>query len=57
MGLKHKNIMYFGSQPWPFPNSLMLDLPLTYESGDIQADGNEIMMLTGLVLMNSQAAL
>ncbi|OPX59185.1 MAG: ADP-ribose pyrophosphatase [Methanobacterium sp. PtaB.Bin024] len=43
VGLKVKNIQYFGSQPWPFPNSLMLGFTADYESGDIQADGNEII--------------
>ncbi|BDZ71371.1 NAD(+) diphosphatase [Methanobacterium petrolearium] len=43
VGLKVKNIRYFGSQPWPFPNSLMLGFTADYESGNIQADGNEII--------------
>lgn len=29
-----RNIRYFGSQPWPFPNSLMLGFFAEWESGD-----------------------
>jgi NAD+ diphosphatase len=33
-------IRYFGSQPWPFPNSLMLGFTARYSSGEIRlADG------------------
>lgn len=42
VGLKVKNIKYFSSQPWPFPNSLMIGFTAEYESGDIRADGDEI---------------
>lgn len=42
VGLKVKNIKYFGSQPWPFPNSLMIGFTAEYESGDIQPDDIEI---------------
>ena len=42
VGLKVKNINYFGSQPWPFPNSLMVGFTADYESGEINVDGNEI---------------
>ncbi len=42
VGLKVKNIKYFGSQPWPFPHSLMIGFTADYESGMIQVDGNEI---------------
>ena len=38
-----KNIKYFGSQTWPFPNSLMLGFTAEYESGDVRADGVEIL--------------
>jgi len=30
-----KNVRYFDSQPWPFPNSLMLGFTAEYESGEI----------------------
>ncbi len=43
VGLKVKNIKYFGSQSWPFPNSLMIGFTADYESGDINVDGKEII--------------
>ncbi len=42
VGIKVRNIKYFSSQPWPFPNSMMLGFTAEYESGDIKADGVEI---------------
>lgn len=36
------DIRYFGSQPWPFPNSLMLGFTARWKSGEIQIDGKEI---------------
>jgi NAD+ diphosphatase len=41
-GVNVKNIRYLGSQPWPFPNSLMIGFLADYESGEIKADGKEI---------------
>ncbi len=38
-----KGIKYFGSQTWPFPNSLMLGFTAEYESGEVMPDGNEIL--------------
>lgn len=35
-------IKYFGSQVWPFPNSLMLGFTAEYSSGEISPDGTEI---------------
>ena len=43
VGLKVKNIKYFGSQPWPFPNQLMIAFTCEYESGEIVVDGEEIV--------------
>ena len=43
VGLEVKNITYFGSQPWPFPNSLMLGFTAEYASGELQIDENEIL--------------
>ncbi len=34
---------YFGSQPWPFPNSLMLAFDVAWASGELRADGVEIL--------------
>ena len=42
MGIQVRNIKYFGSQPWPFPNSLMIGFIAEYESGEISVDGEEI---------------
>lgn len=43
IGIKIKNISYFASQPWPFPNSLMVGFLADYESGEINVDGKEIL--------------
>ncbi|MCU7492147.1 MAG: NAD(+) diphosphatase [Bacteroidota bacterium] len=40
-----KNIKYFGSQPWPFPDSLMVGFTAEYASGELRADGVEIVEL------------
>jgi NAD+ diphosphatase len=42
IGIKVKNIKYFSSQPWPFPNSLMLGFTAEYAGGEICVDGSEI---------------
>ena len=42
VGLRVSNLKYFGSQPWPFPNSLMIGFTAEYESGEISVDGQEI---------------
>ncbi len=42
VNIRIKNIKYFGSQPWPFPNSLMIGFTAEYESGEISVDGKEI---------------
>jgi len=41
-GLHIKNIKYFTSQPWPYPDSLMTAFTAEYESGEIKIDGIEI---------------
>jgi NAD+ diphosphatase len=41
-GITVKDIAYFGSQPWPFPDSLMIGFTAQYESGEIKVDGEEI---------------
>ncbi len=43
VGLDVKNIRYFGSQPWPFPNSLMVGFMADYAAGEIQVDNAELM--------------
>ena len=42
VGIQVKNVQYFGSQPWPFPDSLMVGFTAEYEDGEIQVDGEEI---------------
>lgn len=42
VGIEVKNIQYFGSQPWPFPDSLMIAFTAQYASGEIAVDHNEI---------------
>ncbi len=42
VGIKIKNIKYFGSQPWPFPHSLMIGFISEYENGEICVDNDEI---------------
>lgn len=42
VGIGVKNITYFGTQAWPFPNSLMIGFTAEYDSGDIRPDGFEI---------------
>jgi len=43
VGLKVKNIKYFSSQPWPFPDSLMVGFTAEYDSGDLNIDQREIL--------------
>jgi len=43
VGLTVKNIQYFTSQPWPFPDSLMAGFTAEYDSGDIHIDKREIL--------------
>ncbi|MBO5763495.1 MAG: NAD(+) diphosphatase [Lentisphaeria bacterium] len=43
VGLEVTNIRYFGSQCWPFPNSLMLGFEADYSSGTVTPDGSEIV--------------
>ncbi len=42
VGIEVKNIRYFGSQPWPFPDSLMIAFTAEYSKGEIVADPAEI---------------
>jgi NAD+ diphosphatase len=41
-GLEVKNVHYFASQPWPFPNSLMLGFTAEYAGGELRLDETEI---------------
>jgi len=42
VGVEIKNIRYFGSQPWPFPNNLMIAFTGEYAGGEVKPDGVEI---------------
>ncbi len=43
VGINVRDITYFGSQPWPFPDSLMIGFTAQYESGELKIDGQEII--------------
>lgn len=42
VGVKLKKVRYFGSQPWPFPNSLMIGFTAQYAGGELTIDKTEI---------------
>ena len=42
VGIEVGDVRYFGSQPWPFPHSLMIGFFGTYAGGEITCDGVEI---------------
>lgn len=42
VGIEVSDIRYFNSQPWPFPNSLMLGFLATYEGGELAPAPDEI---------------
>lgn len=41
-GITIKNIRYCASEPWPFPDSLMLGFIADYDDGEVSPDGKEI---------------
>lgn len=43
VGVEITNIRYFGSQPWPFPHSLMIGFFADYAGGEIRVDPEEIV--------------
>ncbi|MDD1701492.1 MAG: NAD(+) diphosphatase [Methanoregula sp.] len=43
VGITIKNIRYVASEPWPFPDSLMLGFVADYDDGEITIDGTEIV--------------
>ncbi len=43
VGIELKDVRYWGSQPWPFPHSLMLGFRATYAGGDLVLDEGEIL--------------
>lgn len=42
VGIRVKNLKYFASQSWPFPNSLMLGFHAEYDSGELVLQEEEI---------------
>ncbi|MCI0393739.1 MAG: NAD(+) diphosphatase, partial [Chloroflexi bacterium] len=42
VGIEVRDIRYFGSQPWPFPNSLMIAFTCHYAGGEIVLDETEM---------------
>lgn len=43
VGVKVKNIRYFGSQPWPFPDSLMAGFIADYAGREVRVDTKELV--------------
>lgn len=43
VGISVTNIRYFGSQPWPFPHSLMIAFTAQHEAGEIEVDPDELV--------------
>ena len=42
LGIRVHNLRYFGSQPWPFPNGLMVGFLADYLSGELNPDPTEL---------------
>jgi NAD+ diphosphatase len=42
VGIQIKELRYFGSQPWPFPNSLMVGFTAEYAGGEIRVEESEL---------------
>jgi NAD+ diphosphatase len=42
VGIEVTGARYFGSQPWPFPHSLMIGFVAEFASGELRPDGDEI---------------
>jgi len=42
VGIRIQEIRYFGSQPWPFPHSLMVGFTARYAGGEIRVNDQEL---------------
>lgn len=42
VGIRIRDIRYFGSQPWPFPDSLMIGFTADYVRGEIRLEESEL---------------
>ncbi|HEY7626413.1 MAG TPA: NUDIX domain-containing protein, partial [Ilumatobacteraceae bacterium] len=43
VGIEVDNVRYWGSQPWPFPHSLMVGFTAEWKAGEIDIDPAEIV--------------
>lgn len=43
VGIAVDDVRYFGSQPWPFPHSLMVGFTARWAGGEIEPDGDEVV--------------
>jgi NAD+ diphosphatase len=43
VGIEVENLRYFGSQPWPFPHSLMVGFTAEYAGGEITVEDEELI--------------
>ncbi|HEX9993510.1 MAG TPA: NAD(+) diphosphatase [Acidimicrobiales bacterium] len=43
VGVDVADVRYFGSQPWPFPHSLMIGFTARWAGGELTPDGTEIV--------------
>lgn len=57
VGVEVKNIKYFGSQPWPFPDSLMIGFMCDYAGGEIELHDDEIAEADWYTIDNMPMAL
>jgi NAD+ diphosphatase len=42
VGIRLKNVRYAASQPWPFPNNLMIGFTAEWADGELKPDGFEL---------------
>ena len=42
LGIRIHHLRYFGSQPWPFPNGLMVGFQAEYLDGELRPDPAEL---------------
>ena len=43
VGIEVGNVRYFGNQPWPFPNTLMVGFAAEYAGGDLAVEEKELV--------------
>ena len=42
VGIEVTGLRYFGSQPWPYPNSLMIGFTARWAAGELRVDEREL---------------